>query len=233
MIKAVFFDMYNTLICYDPPREESQAKALKNFGFDIKPEALALPIIAGDEFFYEENARLPLAKRSEEERRKLWSKYEMIMLEEAGITPTKELLGLMLGEMKNFKYEMVLYKDVIPALTEIKKKGLVTGLISNVDKDITAMLEKLKIFSLLEIVITSQDAGFTKPHPEIFQAAIKKAEIDAKEAIYIGDQYKIDVLGANNAGMSGVLLDRMDYYKNNGIKEPRIRSLQQITELLS
>ena len=42
MIKAVFFDMYNTLICYDPPREKNQAAALKKFGVEIQPEALSL-----------------------------------------------------------------------------------------------------------------------------------------------------------------------------------------------
>ena len=233
MIKAVFFDMYNTLICYDPPREDSQSEALNKYGVDLKPETLTLPIIAADEYFYEENAHLPIAKRSDEEKIKLWSQYEIIMLKEAGITPTKELIGAMLGEMKNFKYDMVLYDDVIPALTKIKDKGFITGLISNVDKDITAMLKKLRLESLLEVVVTSQEVGVTKPHPKIFEAAIKKSGINAKEAIYIGDQYKIDVLGANNVGMSGVLLDRVDYYKNDGIKEPRVRDLHQLVELLS
>ncbi len=233
MIKAVFFDMYNTLICYNPPREESQAKALQKYGFELEPAVLSLPIIAADEYFYEENARLPLAKRTDEEKVKLWSQYEMIFLKEAGITPTKELISSMLEEMQNFKYDMVLYDDVLPALKAIKDMGLTIGLISNVDKDITEMLEKLKLNSLLEVIVTSQEIGFTKPHPEIFEAAIKKAGINADEAIYVGDQYKIDVLGANDVGMSGILLDRMDYYKNDGIKEPRIFDLNQLVGLLS
>lgn len=40
MIKAVFFDLYHTLVRYDPPREELEAEALKEFGIDIAPEAL-------------------------------------------------------------------------------------------------------------------------------------------------------------------------------------------------
>jgi putative hydrolase of the HAD superfamily len=120
---------------------------------------------------------------------------------------------------------MVLYQDVIPALTEIKNKGLISGLISNVDKDVTTMLQKLQIKSLLDVVITSQDVGFTKPNPEIFKAATKKAGIEASEAIYIGDQYKIDVVGANNAGLSGVLLDRADYYRNDGYKRAENQKL--------
>lgn len=233
MIKAVFFDMYNTLICYDPPREKTQANALKKYGYDLKPETLTVPIVAADEYFYEENAKIALAKRSDEEKRNLWAQYEVILLNEAGITPTKELIGSMLMEMKNFKYEMALYNDVIPTLTAIRNKGLITGLVSNVDKDITSMLERLQIESLLEVVVTSQEVGFTKPHPEIFEAAVRKAGIKAVDAVFIGDQYKIDVLGAINVGMSGILLDRTDYYKNDGIKEPRIRNLNQLIELLA
>lgn len=232
MIKAVFFDMYNTLICYNPPREESQSNSLKKFGFDLTPEQLALPVIAADEYFYEENAKLALAKRSDEEKKNLWAQYEAVLLQEAGITPTKELISNMLIEMKNFKYEMVLYDDVIPTLTAIKKRGLITGLVSNVDKDISSMLEKLELKALLDIIVTSQEAGFNKPHREIFEVAANEAGIKAEEALFIGDQYKVDVLGSVNAGMSGVLLDRADYYKDDGIEEPRINNLGQLFDLL-
>ncbi|MDD4923372.1 MAG: HAD family hydrolase [Dehalococcoidales bacterium] len=232
MIKAVFFDMYNTLVCYDPPREESQANALKQFGFDFKPQQLSAPIIAADEYFYDENAKLALAKRSDDEKKNLWAQYEAVFLKEAGIMPTKELITGLLLEMKNFKYEMVIYEDVIPTLTEIKNRELITGLVSNADRDMTAMLERLQLNTLLDVIVTSQEVGFTKPHRQIFEAVVDRAGIKAEEAIYIGDQYKIDVLGAINAGMSGILLDRSDYYKNDGIKEPRITNLGQLIELI-
>ena len=37
MVKAVFFDFYNTLVNYDPPREELEARALKDLGIDVSP----------------------------------------------------------------------------------------------------------------------------------------------------------------------------------------------------
>jgi len=94
------------------------------------------------------------------------------------------------------------------------------------------MLERLELKTLLDIIVTSQEAGCTKPHREIFEAAAKEAGIKAEEALFIGDQYKVDVLGSMNAGMSGVLLDRTDYYKNDGIEEPRINKLEQLFDLL-
>ncbi len=56
MIKAVFFDLYHTLVRYDPPREELQAKVLKDFGIEVKPELFRRPLVIADEFIYQEIA---------------------------------------------------------------------------------------------------------------------------------------------------------------------------------
>ena len=40
MIKAVFFDWFNTLAKYSPPREELQSRVLGEFGFDIAADKL-------------------------------------------------------------------------------------------------------------------------------------------------------------------------------------------------
>jgi putative hydrolase of the HAD superfamily len=155
-----------------------------------------------------------------------------VLLKEAGVTPTREIVTGMLVEMKNFKYDMVLYDDVLPTLNEIKNRDLITGLISNVDRDITEMLERLQLNTLLDVIVTSQEVGVTKPHRQIFDAAVAKSGFNPEEILYIGDQYKIDVLGSKNAGLSGVLLDRTGYYKNDGIDQPRITDLGQLIAML-
>ena len=38
MIKAVFFDWFNTLARYEPPREQIHSEALREFGFEVPPE---------------------------------------------------------------------------------------------------------------------------------------------------------------------------------------------------
>jgi len=82
------------------------------------------------------------------------------------------------------------------------------------------------------VVVTSQDVGFNKPQPEIFREALRQAGVQAAEAIYVGDQYQIDVIGAKKAGMEGVLLDRGGYFAE--INDcPRIQSLTQLVEHLS
>ena len=232
MIKAVFFDLYQTLICYDPPREEMQAEVLKEFGIQIEAAKLAHPIVSADEFFHQEHARQSISKRSDQERIALWGSYQQIVLTEAGIKPTEELIGHVLKRMQQIKFQQVLYDDVLPAITQLKEKGYIIGLISNVDNDISQLLDKVGLSPLLEVVVTSIEAGYCKPQPEIFQAAAAKAGVKPEEAAYIGDQYRIDVMGAKEAGMLGILLDRGGYFDDQ-IKEPRVSSLAELDGHLS
>jgi putative hydrolase of the HAD superfamily len=231
MIKAVFFDLYHTLVTYDPPQEELEARALKELGVDVQPAALRGPIVAADEFIYNEIARRPLSLRSREEKLALYMQYQETVLREAAVPYDTNLVMGLLGKMQKTTMNLVLFDDVAPTLTELKKRGLKLGLISNIEQDIIETLTRLGLPSWLEIVVTSQDAGANKPQPEIFLEALKRAGVQPAEALYIGDQYQVDVLGANGAGMKGILLDRRDHYQK--IKDcPRIQNLTEVLGFL-
>ncbi len=231
MIKAVFFDLYNTLVTYDPPREEIEARVLKDFGIEVSPEALLRPIMTADDFIYQEHARLPISKRSKEETTSLYIQYHGMILKEAGLEVSKELITGILGKWMSFDLKMVLFDDVAPTLTDLKERGLVLGLISNVDRDIAPFYQGLGLSAWLQVMVTSQEVGFNKPHPEIFLAALKQAGVKPSEAIYVGDQYQIDVVGAKKAGMLGILLDRGGFFEE--ITDcPKIRSLSEVAEYL-
>lgn len=231
MIKAVFFDLYHTLVRYEPPQEELEAKALKDFGIDVSSEVFRRPLVSADEFIYQEIARRPLSQRSPEEKMALYAKYQGIVLKEAGIEADEKLILTMLGKMQQFKMRLVLFDDVAPALNDLKSRGLSLGLISNVEKDMTAVLNELGLPSWLEIVVTSLDSGFNKPQPEIFQEALRRAKVQPSEAIYVGDQYQVDCVGADRAGMKPILIDRHGYFQQV-TKCPRIRSLKELVEHL-
>ena len=231
MIKAVFFDLYHTLVHYEPPREELLAKALNELGVGLKPTDLSRPLVIADEFLYAEHARLPLGKRSPEETWALYSQHAEIMLKEAGIEVSPQLLGDRMVKFKHFEFQMALFDDVIGALTDLKGQGLTLGLISNVDKDISPLCQELGLAPLLPILVTSQDTGFYKPEPQIFAEALLRAGTQAPEALYVGDQYQVDVIGANKAGMKGILLDRGGHFEQT-YDCPSIRNLNQIVQHL-
>jgi len=231
MIEAVFFDLYHTLVRYEPPQEEPEANALKEFGINTDPDVIDRPIVVANEFIYQEIARRPLSKRSREETIALYAQFQRIVLKEASIEPDEKLVLAMLGKIQQFKTKLVLFDDVIPTLKDLKSRGLILGLISNVERDLTVTVNELGLPSWLDIVVTSLDAGFNKPQPEIFEEAMRRAGVQPSQAIYVGDQYQVECVGADRAGMRGILLDRGGYSQE--ITDcPRIRSLAELTAYL-
>ena len=231
MIKAVFFDLYQTLVRYQPSQEELEAKALKNFGINVTAASLHLPILTANEYIYRQIAKRPLSQRSREETMALYMEYQRIVLKEAGIKAEEKVVMGLLGMMQQAKMDLVLFEDVLDALDGLKKRGLKLGLISNIERDMTATLDKLGLSARLDIVVTSQEAGFTKPQPEIFRYALKQAGVQPAEAVYIGDQYQVDIIGAKSADMKGILLDRDGYYKEK-LDCPKIKSLKEVAALI-
>jgi FMN phosphatase YigB (HAD superfamily) len=154
------------------------------------------------------------------------------MLKESVIEPSPELIAAIIAKWRNSSFKLVLFDDVVPVLAGLKQRGLVLGLISNVDTDITPNLTELGLVPLLDVVATSLDTGYTKPQPQIFQEAVARAGVKAGEALFIGDQYQIDVLGAERAGLKGLLLDRGGHFKGVG-DCLYIRNLNQVAEHLS
>jgi putative hydrolase of the HAD superfamily len=78
-------------------------------------------------------------------------------------------------------------------------------------------------------VVTSKEVGSNKPEPPIFLAALDRAGVSASEAVYVGDQYDTDVVGARGVGIKPILIDR--YGLMPEVSDcPRIRSLPEVME---
>jgi putative hydrolase of the HAD superfamily len=231
MIKAVFFDLYYTLVDYDPPREQVQAEICRELGIEVTPEAIYSAMPAADGFFYEENARLPTSKRSPEEKSELYAEYEARLLEGVGVSVTREVALQIMArfgtKLSQSEIRLVLFDDVAPALSQLKGRGLTLGLITNVDHDISPTCQELGLSSYLDFLVTSLEVGVGKPAPAIFRAALERAGVEASEAIHVGDQYHADVLGARSAGIKPLLLDRGDFFTEFS-DCIRIRSLEEV-----
>ena len=231
MTQAVFFDLYQTLVGYDPPREEWESQMLDKLGIKAPPQKFNKAFTLADEYFYTENAKKPLSKRQPDDVATVYFHHQSIVLKEGGIEPAPDLVRSMLARWRDTKLNHVLFNDVLQSLMELKRMNITLGLISNVDKDITGLLDDLGLSSFLTTVVTSQETGFTKPNPEIFREALRRVEIPAEDVVFVGDQYQIDVLGATAAGMKGILVDRGGF-SDAPVECPRVSNLFQITRML-
>ena len=86
------------------------------------------------------------------------------------------------------------------------------AIISNFDYAPAAymLLSKFDILKYFERVVISVEVGWRKPRPEIFLKALKLLNLDPGDALYIGDNYYADVVGAKSVGMDVVWINRND-----------------------
>jgi putative hydrolase of the HAD superfamily len=124
-----------------------------------------------------------------------------------------------------------LYPDTEPTLSWLLSQSYAIGLVSNAPPDTERVVETLGLRKYLSSVVISGIVGYTKPHPEIFRIALKQLGVSPGEAIHVGDLYEADIVGASNAGVRGILLDRDDSHK--GLDCPRIQSLVEIRSYLT
>jgi len=124
-----------------------------------------------------------------------------------------------------------LFDDVLSTLKALKQQSFTLGLLTNLDSDMVSICRELGLEPYLDFVVTSKEAGADKPSPPIFLAALDKAGVNASEAVHVGDQYKLDVIGARGVGINPILVDRYDICPE--VSDcPRIHSLTELAQHL-
>ena len=112
-------------------------------------------------------------------------------------------------------------------LTTLKQHGLKVGVISNTeDGRLEELLQLVDLHTHFDLMIDSHVVKERKPEPAIFHLALKQLNVTVNEAVYIGDSYGHDVLGARAAGLSAILVDALNLYE--GIDCPRITRLSEL-----
>lgn len=101
-----------------------------------------------------------------------------------------------------------LYPDVLPTLRRLGSTAARMGIVSDWGHGLEAIVLELELGQYLEFLVVSSRLGLSKPNPEVFRMALDRIGVPPECAVYVGDSYVKDVLGARAAGLAPVLLDR-------------------------
>jgi len=101
-----------------------------------------------------------------------------------------------------------LYDDVPEVLRELHQSGLKIGLISNTQRCLASFQTHFALEGLFSVAVSSSDHGYMKPHPSIFEAALRAVDVEPEDAVMVGDSLEHDVEGARRLGMRGILVAR-------------------------
>ena len=115
------------------------------------------------------------------------------------------------------------------ALERLRRQYAI-AVISNADGKIEAVLQRCGIEDCFASITDSGKVGHEKPHPAIFEMALREMKADAADSLYVGDVYSVDYVGARNAGMQAVLFDVAGAYREREF--PRVESLAGLEDWL-
>ena len=186
MIKAVIFDMYETLIThYDSPLYFSMHMAA-DAGIPVEEfQALWMPT---------DTERTIGQLSFEDAIRDILMKADRY---------SDELLNHIIAKRYAIKKDCFehLHSEIIPMLTKLKEQGIKIGLISNCFSEEAVVIRESTLFPYFDAVYLSYEQGLKKPDSEIFKRCMDELHLTAEECIFVGDGGSQELEASGSLGM--------------------------------
>ena len=229
-IRAIFFDAAGTLI--KPARRVGETYAVLAQKYGVEPSAAEIT----ERFRLCFHSAPPLAfpgtpaARIEDLERAWWKELVRRVFEPwDGFQRFDDYFAELFAYFAQ-PDAWALYPEVAETLSVLERRGLVLSVISNFDSRLIGILEGLGAAHWFEHIFVSSRVGYAKPDRQIFHTALERHSLEAGDALHVGDSEEKDLLGANRAGLKGVLVERNGAGNSN--LSPRITSLRSIPSLL-
>ena len=205
MLTTVLFDMGGTLEDIwnnEQTRAEVMARLaqeLRDAGLEpgCSMEEFDRRVIEGVRAYKQWSERVHLEKKPEE----IWPDYYL-----RDFDFDRQVLESISEKLANL-WEVTFYHRELRAgaaemLQALKDRGYRIGVISNNASlyNVFDVLEQYGIRSYMEDVTVSSVVGYRKPHPGIFQIALRQMQVTAAECVYVGDTASRDIIGSKRAG---------------------------------
>ena len=189
MIRAVIFDMFETLITH--------YKCPLYFGAQMAADAGISEKIFQELWRPTESDRSIGKIRTEEV-------VEMILKENGCYTDA--LLEKIVQKRISTKEECFkhLHPEIISMLTKLKEEGISIGLISNCFSEEAEVIRRSVLFPYFDKVCLSYEEGVQKPDEEIYRRCMAGLDVAPEECIYIGDGGSQELEAARDLGMNAM-----------------------------
>jgi putative hydrolase of the HAD superfamily len=209
MLKAIFFDVAGTLIFTRERIGLSYARLAQQYGLAADDKAVgaafrrafnAAPGLA----FGPGHDALELRRLEREWWRRVVVDTFATLGEFRDFDGYFAALFDFLGDPANWKPD----PEAVQVLERLKERGHRLGVISNFDYRVYGILDGLGLGRYFDSMTISSEAGWAKPAPQIFRAALERHALEPREALHVGDSEDTDLAGAQTAGIAAVLIDR-------------------------
>ncbi|MEM1586488.1 MAG: HAD family hydrolase [Candidatus Bathyarchaeia archaeon] len=237
-IKAVLFDLFDTLLLIERMDEDIGEKCMRNVYDFISRNGV--------------NVSYEVFRKSYSDVRKQIYEGPDTDLREPHfcirISKTLQELGYKHDEnsplvrgaaeayMEEFARHIHMDADAIPILRKLRGSGYKTGIVSNfsIPEGARKLIAVHGLEGFFDTIVISGEINRRKPSPEIFIQALNNLKVNAPKAVFIGDTPKIDIEGAKRVGMKTILIRRKNAKISTAESKPDfiVSCLKEILEIL-
>ncbi len=192
MIKAVIFDLDNTLVDFMLMKRnaiDAAIDAMMDAGLQLSRADIQLRIDA----IYKERGM------------EFQNVFDQLLYDEFQKVDYKILSAGVIAYRRAREAALVPYPHVYMTLMELLKMGIRLAVVSDAPaREAWLRLSYLNFHHIFNNVVTFEDTGQRKPHEMPFRRALELLHVDASEALMVGDWAERDVVGAAKVGMKTV-----------------------------
>lgn len=242
---GLLFDLFDTLVWFDRsrlPEVQVNGKTLRTTAGHL--HRVFRPFAPGVElaefvgallWSWQEAERLRSVNHREVAARERFGMlFGRLGIEPSMLAP-EAVQMLLLTHMRELSKAVVFPAHHGPVLRELHSRYRL-AVVSNFDYTPTTryILEREGIADLFETIVVSDEVGWRKPKPVIFETALRRLGLGADRALFVGDRADIDVAGAQGAGMAAVWVNRDGAELPAGMRPPEfeIRDLDDLAGIL-
>lgn len=229
-LRAVFFDVGNTLLFAEPSVSEVCRQVLAEAGHARELHVIDsfMPLV--DAYYEERYAEDDAFWTDEERTSSVWVGMYSLLCRKLGIEDEAVEIARRVYDEFGRADRWALYSDVRPAFERLRAAGVMVGIISNWDLRLGGLLSGLGLGDVLNDIVCSAEVGLHKPDPRIFELACTRLGVSPSEAAHVGDHHYADYLGARALGLRAVLIDRHGIEADHGVTP--ITTLDELDEHL-
>ncbi len=200
MIKAVIFDLDNTLLDFVKMKQQAVKAALRA----MVEAGLDLDLKESFEDIFQIYRDLGWEHQQV---------FDLFLKAKTGEVNNKYLAAAVVAYRRNREARLITYPNVNRTLIQLLKMSIKLAVVSDAPgREAWLRIYYLNLHHFFDQVVTHDDTGARKPSPKPFQLAMEKLDVQPDEVLMVGDWPERDMVGAQQLGIKSIYARYGDFF---------------------